>query len=181
MFYSLFLHMTVHKILNAQYSMLNFQYTRFLICLFFIAGCLLNSCTTVDLYEKTVAVPDHEWNGSYKPEFEFTISDTTAFYQAYFVIRHTEKYNYNNIWINYYYQPPADTLHKETREFQLATNDKGWLGTGMDDIYEHRIKLTPVANQVKRAGTYKFILENIMREDPLKQVLNVGIRIEKVQ
>jgi gliding motility-associated lipoprotein GldH len=101
-------------------------------------------------------------------------------YQVFFVIRHTEKYNYNNIWVNYYYQPPNDTLHKEAREFQLATNEKGWLATGMDDIYEHRIKLAPDAGKLK-AGSYKFILENIMREDPLKEVLNVGVRIEKVK
>jgi hypothetical protein len=25
---------------------------------------------------------------------------------------------------------------------QLATNEKGWLGTGMDDIYEQRRELT---------------------------------------
>src|SRR6185436_12485431 len=145
-----------------------------------ISCFILTACTTVDLYEKTVPLSDHEWKGSYKPEFTFTITDTTSLYQAYFVIRHTEKYNYNNIWVNYYYQLPSDTLHKETREFQLATNDKGWLGTGMDDIYEHRIKLAPNAGKLK-AGNYKFILENIMREDPLKEVLNVGIRIEKVQ
>jgi gliding motility-associated lipoprotein GldH len=138
------------------------------------------ACTTVDLYEKTVPVPNHEWKSTYKPEFNFIISDTTALYHAYFVIRHTEKYNYNNIWVNYYYQPPGDTIHKETREFQLATNDKGWLGTGMDDVYEHRLKFAPDPGKLK-AGSYKFILENIMREDPLQHVLNVGIRIEKVQ
>ncbi|TMI91743.1 MAG: hypothetical protein E6H08_12930 [Bacteroidetes bacterium] len=110
----------------------------------------------------------------------YTITDTTALYQVFFVIRHTEKYNYNNIWVNYYYQPPNDTLHKEAREFQLATNEKGWLATGMDDIYEHRIKLAPDAGKLK-AGNYKFILENIMREDPLKEVLNVGVRVEKVK
>jgi len=144
------------------------------------AVCLV-ACTTADLYERTVPLPDHEWKSSYKPEFNFIINDTASLYQVYLVIRHTEKYNYNNIWVNYYIQAPGDTLHKETREFQLATNERGWLGTGMDDIYEHRIKLAPYADKVKRAGNYKFILENIMREDPLKHVLNVGIRIEKLQ
>jgi len=138
------------------------------------------SCTTVDLYERTVSLPDHEWKSTNKPEFNFTITDTTVLYQVFFVIRHTEKYNYKNIWVNYYYQPPNDSLHKEMREFELATNEKGWLGTGMDDLYEHRIKLAPNPGKLK-AGSYKFILENIMREDPLKEVLNVGVRIEKVK
>ena len=140
----------------------------------------LASCTTIDLFEKNVTLPGFKWQNSYKPEFTFVIKDTTARYQLFLVLRHTEKYNYNNIWVNYYYQPPNDTLHKEAREFQLATNEKGWLATGMDDIYEHRIKLAPDAGKLK-AGSYKFILENIMREDPLKEVLNVGVRIEKVK
>ena len=38
---------------------------------------------------------------------------------------------------------------KQLYEFQLATNEKGWLATGMDDIYEHRIKLAPDAGKSK--------------------------------
>lgn len=149
--------------------------------IFFLVPCALclSTCTTVDLYEKTVSLKDHEWKSDYKPEFNFTITDTTALYEAFFVVRHTEKYNYNNIWINLYSQPPGDTLHKAQFELQLATNEKGWLATGMDDIYEHRIRLTQ--RTPLKSGTYKLILENIMREDPLKEVLNVGIRIEKAK
>ena len=163
---------------NIRSSMITIQFKR--IFLVPLVSFFVFSCTTVDLYERTVSLPGHEWKSTNKPEFNFTITDTTVLYQVFFVIRHTEKYNYNNIWVNYYYQPPNDTLHKESREFQLATNEKGWLATGMDDIYEHRIKLAPDAGKLK-AGSYKFILENIMREDPLKEVLNVGVRIEKVK
>ena len=163
---------------NIRSSMLSIQFRGMFIIL--LVSCFLFSCTTVDLYEKNVSFPGHQWKSTNKPEFNFTITDTTVLYQVFFVIRHTEKYSYNNIWVNYYYQPPNDTLHKETREFQLATNEKGWLATGMDDIYEHRIKLAPDAGKLT-AGSYKFILENIMREDPLKEVLNVGVRIEKVK
>ena len=136
----------------------------------------LVSCTTIDLYEKDVTIPGFKWKSSYKPEFTFAISDTSVRYQLFFVLRHTEKYTYNNIWINLYSQPPGDTLHKASFELQLATNEK-WLGTGMDDIYEHRIKLTDP--QYLKAGVYHFMVEQIMREDPLEHVMNVGIRVEK--
>jgi hypothetical protein len=49
----------------------------------------------------------------------------------------------------------------------------------MDDIYEHRIPLAPEQNL--KAGTYTFTIEQIMREDPLKNVLNAGLRLEKKQ
>lgn len=140
---------------------------------------LLSSCTSIDLYEKNVSLPGYEWKSSNKPEFSFTIKDTAAFYQVYFVIRHNEKYNYNNIWINLYSRPPGDTLHKAAYELQLATNEKGWLASGMDDVYEHRVKLTDAIKL--KGGEYKFRLENIMREDPLLNVMNVGLRVEKKQ
>jgi len=144
-----------------------------------LTSYFFSSCATIDLYEKNITLPGHEWKSSFKPEFSFIIKDTTSFYQVYFIIRHGEKYNYNNIWINLYSQPPGDTLHKAPYELLLASNEKGWLASGLDDIYEHRIKLT---DDIKlKAGEYKFRLENIMREDPLQSVLSVGLRVEKKQ
>jgi gliding motility-associated lipoprotein GldH len=70
-------------------------------------------------------------------------------------------------------------MHKAPFELQLANNEK-WLGSGMDDIYEHRIKLTPNPVSLK-VGAYHFKIEQIMREDPLENVMNVGLRVEKKQ
>ena len=137
----------------------------------------LASCTTIDLYEKDIAIPGHRWKSDFKPSFTFTIKDTTRPYQFFLVLRHTEKYNYTNIYINLYVQPPGkDSAQKIQQDLQLATNE-GWLGTGMDDIYEHRIQIG--LPQILKAGAYRFTVEQIMREDPLEHILDVGLRIEK--
>lgn len=144
----------------------------------FASICCLQSCGTIDLYEKSVPIPGHQWNSSFRPTFNFTIRDSAAYYQIYLVLRHNEKYNFNNIYVNLYAKLPGqDTALKIQRDLQLATNDKGWEGTGMDDIYDHRLKLGEP--QPLNAGDYVFTLEQIMREDPLKNVLDAGIRIEK--
>jgi gliding motility-associated lipoprotein GldH len=139
----------------------------------------LASCTTIDLYEKSVAIPGHAWKSSFKPSFSFIIKDTTVPYQFFLILRHNEKYNYNNIYINLYVQPPEkDSTQKIQLPLTLATSE-GWLGSGMDDIYEHHIPLGE--QQTLKAGIYNFTIEQIMREDPLENVLNVGLRIEKKQ
>ena len=146
----------------------------------FLVTCVLclASCTTIDLYEKSVSIPHHAWSSSFKPSFTFTLKDTSASYQLFLVLRHTDKYNYNNIYINLYAKIPGqDTAIKIRRDLTLATNEKGWLGEGMDDIYEHRIRLGDP--QTLKAGVYTFSLEQIMRDDPLENVLNIGLRIEK--
>lgn len=158
--------------------------TRHSLLTLFIACWLFSSCTTIDLYEKVEAIPKHQWQSSYKPRFTFSIKDTAVPYQLFIILRHNEKYNYNNIWINLYTQiPGSKTAEKAQYELPLATNEKGWLGTGMDDLYEHRIALTPAAEKFyfKHAGEYTFAIEHLMRENPLKSIMDVGLRIEKKQ
>jgi len=154
--------------------------------LLLLAACSLQltACSfPSDVFEKDVAIPGQQWESSFRPRIDFTIKDqdTTALYNIYLVLRHSDAYNYNNIWVRGTVQQPGDTVSKAQRyDLTLATNDKGWLGSGMDDIYEHRILIQP-ETKFKRPGTYSFMLEQIMREDPLKHVLNIGVRVEKAK
>ena len=150
----------------------------------FLISCfsLLISCTSnLDVFEKNVPLPDHQWESSFKPEIVFSIKDTNSLYNISLVLRHTDAYNYNNIWIKASVRQPGDSSFKSRQyDLPLATNEKGWLGSAMDDIYEQRVLIQP-QTKFKKPGDYHFTLEEVMREDPLKQVLNVGIRVEKVK
>jgi len=147
-------------------------------------GLQLAACTfPSDVFEKNVAIPGQKWESSFKPRIDFTIKDqdTAALYNVYVVLRHSDAYVYNNIWVRGTVQQPGDTTSRTQRyDLTLATNDKGWLGSGMDDIYEHRILIQP-ETKFGRPGTYSFMLEQIMRDDPLEHVLNVGVRVEKAK
>ena len=139
---------------------------------------LMQSCNTIDVYEQTVALPKHEWKSDLRLNFTSSIKDSTGYYNIYFVIRHSEAYHFNNIWINLTTTFPKDTARTQRLNILLASGN-GWLGTSMDDIIEQRLLLNKQPMLLK-AGTYKFSLAQIMREDPLENVLNAGIRIEKV-
>lgn len=147
-----------------------------------LAACVLFSaaCQKVDVFEKNASMEDHRWQASVKPEFSFTISDTVSRYNIFVVLRHSDAYRYNNLWVNVYTTAPGDTTRSapQALDLQLANNEKGWLGSGMDDIYEHRIRISQAPVSLK-AGTYRFRLEQIMRDDPLDHILNVGIRVER--
>src|SRR5437763_4568093 len=89
------------------------------------------SCSHIDLYEKVVPLPNHQWQSNFRPAFNFTVKDTNLPYQLYFIVRHNNQYKYNNVWVNLYAKGPADTVHKFVLELPLATKE-GWLGSGMD-------------------------------------------------
>jgi gliding motility-associated lipoprotein GldH len=148
-----------------------------------ISGVVLHaaSCKTIDVFEKNVSIPGHQWERSFQPVITFNITDTAALYNIYVTLRHTHAYNYNNIWLNVNYQLPGDTAKQQRVDILLADNNKGWLGTGMDDIYEVRKLITPQPYRFKNSGTCTFTLGQIMRENPLKHVMNAGIRVEKAE
>jgi gliding motility-associated lipoprotein GldH len=124
-------------------------------------------------------IPKHEWKSNFKPQFAFDITDTLASYQLFLILRHNDRYNYNNIWLNVFIKGPDNKVQKFQVEKLLATNASGWLASGMDDIYEHRLQLTETPIQLKKPGRYIFSFEQIMREDPLQNIMDVGFRIEK--
>ena len=124
-------------------------------------------------------IPKHEWKSNFKPQFAFDITDTMASYQLFLILRHNDRYNYNNIWLNVFIKGPDNKVQKFQVEKLLATNASGWLASGMDDIYEHRLQLTETPIQLKKPGRYIFSFEQIMREDPLQNIMDVGFRIEK--
>lgn len=144
-----------------------------------LLGVLLAACNTLNIYEKSVFFQEHAWKSTDRPSFRFDITDTTSLYHIYLIIRHTDAYHFNNIWLKVTTLVPGDTAKTQQVNARLADNKKGWLGTGMDDIFDHRIRLTRLPLKLKK-GSYTFILQQDMREDPLQNILNAGIRVEKL-
>ncbi len=139
---------------------------------------LFAACNTIDVYEKTVAIPHHEWSSNNRLSFTFTATDTSAYYNIFLVLRHTESYHFNNIWIDFTSILPAKKPQTQRLNIMLA-NANGWLGSAMDDIIEQRVLLFSQPTHLAK-GSYTFMLQQVMREDPLQNILNAGVRVEKV-
>jgi gliding motility-associated lipoprotein GldH len=147
--------------------------------LFIFCCTLLTACGPMDAFENAVPIPAHEWQSSFKPSFDFEVTDTASPYNVYIVLRHQNAYEFNNIWLRVSVQQPGDTAIKSQQyDLKLANDETGWSGTGMDDIFEHRVLIQERA-KFARPGKYHFTIEQIMRQDPLLHVMNAGLRIEK--
>ncbi len=138
------------------------------------------SCIKIDQFEKTAQIPSREWFYNNTPVFTFHIADTISLYNIYVVLRHTDAYNYNNIWLRLGTQFPGDSMHFQNINLTLASDAKGWEGTGMDDIFEVRKNISKGPIPFKKAGDYTFTISQIMRTNPLGNIMNAGIRVEKV-
>lgn len=151
-----------------------------LVFAFIAAGSLfLVSCKQIDVFEKNTVIPKYEWKSDFKVSGSFTISDTISAYSIYLVLRHTDAYKYNNIWLNIGLQPPGDSLQKQKVDIKLGDDANGWEGTGMNDIWEVRKLLNGEPRRFKKPGYYYFEITQIMRDNPLPEMMSAGLRIEK--
>ncbi len=140
---------------------------------------LLLSCKQTDVFEKNTTIPKYEWRSDFEAAGNFDIADTVSAYSIYLVLRHTDAYKYNNIWLHIGLQPPGDSLFKQRVELKLGDDANGWEGSGMNDIWEVRKLLNGQPRRFKKTGTYRFTISQIMRDDPLANIMSVGLRLEK--
>jgi gliding motility-associated lipoprotein GldH len=139
------------------------------------------SCVKIDLFEKQAKIPLQQWFYDNNPSFTFDITDTTSLYNLYIVLRHTDSYNYSNIWLRLGSKSPGDSMRFQNINLPLASDANGWEGAGVDDIFEVRKSITAGPIPFKKPGKYTFSISQIMRENPLTHILNVGLRVEKVK
>jgi gliding motility-associated lipoprotein GldH len=149
----------------------------------FACYLLMAGCSPAPQYQEHFNVPKNSWDYSFRPEFHFEITDTAAAYQLSFLIRHTDAYAFNNIWILLDTKSPGDTVfHPLRAEIPLAANTGQWLGRGMGELYEQRMAINTPDNPAmfQKKGIYTIRMAQDMRKSPLNDVMQVGLRIEKM-
>ncbi|MBL0145216.1 MAG: gliding motility lipoprotein GldH [Chitinophagaceae bacterium] len=126
-------------------------------------------------------MPNYNWQSNFTASGAVSILDTASAYNLYVVLRHTDAYKYNNIWVQINVSSQGDTLVNQKLDLSLASDATGWEGVGMNDIWEVRKLITVVPFKFKKKGEYKYNIAQIMRDNPLPNVMSAGIRVEKVK
>lgn len=147
---------------------------------------LLSGCHLPDnhTYRKVISIPDAQWYSTYQPQFTIDISDTSATYVNYLLIRHDNAYPYSNLWFRLSLQADGSQkiIHQQRIEVQLAGAGGEWRGKGIGGMWEHKITLPHSATlQFPKVGRYHITMEQIMRDEPLTGVLDVGLEIKSLQ
>lgn len=145
---------------------------------FCIAISFLASCTNNAIYEKNQAIAARSWSYDEIPKFDIHIDDSTSKYNVYINLRHSNEFDFSNIFILLHEKGNSliDTSYR--KEITLAQPDGRWLGKTAGSVYElqHLVKENYIFPDT---GVYTFAIEQNMRENPLKDVVDVGIKVVK--
>ena len=154
---------------------------RILTFILLIVGILgLAACDKQRLYEQNFDFNQRVWPADSTPTFEFTIDEPGRAYNIYWNVRNTINYPFYNLYLTYSLE---DTLGRrittDLHNMHLFNPKTGEpYGDGLGDIFTHQIMALP-GFKFDTAGVYQLKLEQYMRTDTLKDILSVGVRVEK--
>ena len=153
---------------------------------FYPAACalllmLLGSCTDPKaVMDNNTAIADHNWSYVNRAKFDCKIDDESAAYNLYLNLRVTDNYKYANLFVLIYQSSGGDKAKVTRYEVKLATHDGQWLGKGSGNLYSYQVPFK-TGYKFPAKGNYHFEIEQNMRDNPLHEVSDVGLRVEKVK
>ncbi len=138
------------------------------------------ACDTGLVYENNERIPGNEWSRYHIPVFEVDITDTLNTHNLLINLRNTGEYPMNNLFLFISVTSPEGAYTRDTLELSLAEPSGRWKGKGFGNVWQNRFFYRQnVRFPVK--GKYIFEIEQAMRREELPGILDVGLRVEKLQ
>jgi gliding motility-associated lipoprotein GldH len=137
----------------------------------------LQACTDNAVIDTFEATKNGNWSYDKPLRAQVDIQDINMPYHIYINFRHTDDYKYTNIWVRVSYTDPDNKKTVQREEFQLAKPDGEWLGKGSGNLYTYQL-IFKENYRFPKKGKYSFVIEQNMRDNPLKAVSDIGLRIE---
>ena len=157
-----------------------FSYTMKRLGLVVFVALLALGCDTNAVYSEYTDIEDGKWYIKNAPSFTFDIKDASVPYNIYYNLRNGLTYGYHNLYLTRYLRD-ASGKELESRLDELLLMDPKTgkpNGSGLGDLFDHKF-LMKGNYRFPKPGQYTMQIRQYMRQDPLLNVLSVGITVEK--
>lgn len=145
--------------------------------LLFVIALLIMSCDTDREFEEWSDLPASGWHKDSISTFQIDITDTLSEYNIILGLRNDNIYPYQNIWLFVKSVAPAGQSATDTFQIELATSAGKWHGSGWGSLYTTLNYYKPEV-RFAQSGIYQISIQQGMRQNELKGIRSVGLRIE---
>ncbi len=144
----------------------------------FSLSCMA-ACGPDYVYKGVKEIPGGQWAYQDTLNFNFTVTDTSARYNFYLDIEHSDTFAFQNVYLNLYTRFPDG--HRLTRLRSLDFFDSQGAATGR--CSGKRCALQAVLQEnafFREPGDYVLTVGQNTRRNPLPGMYSVGLRLEKL-
>ncbi|MDR0681209.1 MAG: gliding motility lipoprotein GldH [Dysgonamonadaceae bacterium] len=148
---------------------------------YFISGCLglavFFSCSKKEVFYEFRSFPQAEWDQQEVVRFEVPVHDNSILYDVFLEIRNNNNYSFRNLWLFVDYESFDRQLRSDTVYVELADIYGKWYGKGIS-IYNYSFPYE-LNVQYSDTGRCVYTVRQGMRENPLKGISDIGLKISK--
>jgi gliding motility-associated lipoprotein GldH len=130
--------------------------------------------------DQNTPIVNHNWGYVNNIKYNVKVDNDRQLYNLYFNLRVTGDYKYANLFVLLHTSGPKMKPAVVRYELHLAEKTGEWLGSGSGNLYSFQIPFLK-GYRFPAAGTYHFEIEQNMRDNPLHEVSDVGMRVERAQ
>lgn len=135
------------------------------------------SCSQKEIFFNYHSFSNAEWNREDTAVFNVKIEDNSRPYNVSIELRNNNDYPFSNIWLFVDYKMPDGKSRTDTVGVDLADVYGKWYGKGLS-LYNLSIPYE-TAILFPDTGTYVYSIRQGMRENPLKGISDIGLRVSK--
>ena len=156
---------------------------RFLVLSGVILFLALTGCQKSRIYEKHQDIDNYSWHridGNHLIKFDVPVADSVNDYDINIAVRYMSGFPYTNLEVGFFMKTPDGEEKYSKNSLQLRGADGSYKGEGLGDLWDLNV---PVIKKYrfKKAGTYKFEVENLMDKFDTPGVIQIGLIIEKTK
>ena len=138
------------------------------------------SCKSKSFYDNVCDIKKGEWHKNQVVKFDVPVVDTIHGYNLFFEIRNNNEYPYSNLFLFVSTTSPNKAIKKDTIEITLADEKGKWLGNGLGGIRSNEAMFKRYI-RFPVPGFYKVEITQGMRDDVLRGIIDLGLKIENVK
>ncbi len=144
------------------------------------------SCDRNRVFDQYQTVSE-TWEKEEKVSFVIPKLDSTKTYNLFINIRNNNAYKFSNLFLISEMKFPNGKVITDTLEYEMASPDGKWLGSGFTDLKENKLWYKENV-AFKEDGEYIFTVEHAMRKNgeveginSLEGISDIGFRIESTK
>ncbi len=140
---------------------------------------MLSSCGESSFFEQNYDLRNNRWIIDDVPEFTFYVEDTSKRYTVDVVIRYSNKYRFQNLYVTRILEDRRGRKLDSTLVNLAMFHEKTGrpLGSGLGDIFT---VTQPILEDYafSQPDTFRLRVRQTMRPDTLREVVSVGLNIK---
>jgi len=137
----------------------------------------LQACGPDYVLDQHADINKHQWHYADSLRFAANITDTTQLYNIRLQLSHQPDFSWQNLYVRVNTIFPNGQRLQQPLSLELADQGGVWYGKCSRESCSLDIPIQENA-YFQQTGTYTFVVEQFMRENPVRGIHRIGMRIQ---